>query len=144
MSFQYSSFQTSNLKSSLSSLIKPGHSHQCNLKNRSGLITPQLTDDFISLHKKEEKTKSKTFTEDFKLKTDDLCTQKIIQESTQIIVHCKPMMNSTASKTLMKDTEHLSSLRPRDHNMCCFLHRGFSPSRPTGAFRGNHHPYFYR
>ena len=118
MSFQYSSFQTSNLKSSLSSLIKPGHSHQCNLKNRSGLITPQLTDDFISLHKKEEKTKSKTFTEDFKIKTDDLCTQKIIQESTQIIVHCKPMMNSTASKTLMK--EYSESNRYKEDKLILF------------------------
>ena len=43
------------------------------------------------------------FNEDFKLKVDELCTQKIIQESTEMIVYCKPMMNSAASKTLMKE-----------------------------------------
>ena len=118
ISFQYSSFQTTNFKSKLFSLIKPSHSYQCNEINRSGLITPQLADDFISLHKKEEKTKSKTFTEDFKLKTDDLCTQKIIQESTQIIVHVKPMMNSTASKTLMK--EYSESNRYKDDKLILF------------------------
>ena len=118
MTLPYTSFQTSNLISNLSSSIKSGLNHKCNLKNRTGLITPQLTDDFISLHKKEEKTKSKTFTEDFKLKTDELCTQKIIQDSTQVIVHCKPMMNSTASKTLMK--EYSESKRYKDDKLILF------------------------
>jgi len=113
-----SSYQVSNLISSFSSLIKSGHNNKCGLKNRTGLITPQLTDDFISLHKKEEKTKSKTMTEDFKLKNDDLCTQKIIQDSTQVIVHCKPVMNSTVSKTLMK--EYSESKRYKDDKLILF------------------------
>ena len=113
-----SSYQVSNLISSFSSLIKSGHNNKCGLKNRTGLITPQLTDDFISLHKKEEKTKSKTMTEDFKLKNDDLYTQKIIQDSTQVIVHCKPVMNSTVSKTLMK--EYSESKRYKDDKLILF------------------------
>ena len=62
---------------------------KCNLKNKIGLITPQLTDDFTSLHKPIETEKSTTantnntnenITNNKTLKdfTTELCTKKII------------------------------------------------------------------
>ena len=140
ISFQYSSFQTTNFKSKLFSLIKPSHSYQCNEINRSGLITPQLADDFISLHKKEEKTKRQKFNEDFKLKVDELCTQKIIQESTEMIVYCKPMMNSAASKTLMK--EYSESKRYKDNKLNLFPSiKEFNKEKNTKNFNENNNNY---
>ena len=103
-----------NQKKSYNNQKKSYNIRKCNLKNKIGLITPQLTDDFTSLHKLIETEKSTTtntnntnenITNNKTLKdfTTELCTKKIITDSSQVIVQCKPMMNSTASKTLMKE-----------------------------------------
>jgi hypothetical protein len=117
------------LKDDLLNQKKTYNIHKCNLKNKIGLITPQLTDDFTSLHKPIETEKSTTtntnntnenITNNKTLKdfTAELCTKKIITDSSQVIVQCKPMMNSTASKTLMK--EYSESKRYKEDKLILF------------------------
>ena len=103
------------LKDSLTFQNKTYANRKCNIRNKIGLITPQITDDFNSLHKEidldknslttntNENNTNKNTSKDFVIKTAELCTKKIISDSTQVIVQCKPMMNSTASKTLVKE-----------------------------------------
>lgn len=117
------------LKDDLLNQKKSYNIRKCNLKNKIGLITPQLTDDFTSLHKPIETEKSTTtntnntnenITNNKTLKdfTTELCTKKIITDSSQVIVQCKPMMNSTASKTLMK--EYSESKRYKEDKLILF------------------------
>ena len=125
--------KSSNLKDDLMLQKKTHNNRRCNIKNKIGLITPQMTDDFISLHKRIESEKSTTTntnlnlnlnntnrnpSKDFCIKTAELCTQKIISDSSQIIVQCKPMMNSTASKTLVK--EYSESKRYKEDKLILF------------------------
>ena len=133
MSIIYNKDKSSNLKDDLMLQKKSYNNRRCNIKNRIGLITPQMTDDFISLHKRIESEKStttntnsilninntnKNTSKDFCIKTAELCTQKIISDSSQIIVQCKPMMNSTASKTLVK--EYSESKRYKEDKLILF------------------------
>ena len=133
MSLIYNQDKSSNLKDDLMLQKKSYNNRRCNIKNRIGLITPQMTDDFISLHKRIESEKStttntnsilninntnKNTSKDFCIKTAELCTQKIISDSSQIIVQCKPMMNSTASKTLVK--EYSESKRYKEDKLILF------------------------
>ena len=133
MSIIYNQDKSSNLKDDLMLQKKSYNNRRCNIKNRIGLITPQMTDDFISLHKRIESEKStttntnsilninntnKNTSKDFCIKTAELCTQKIISDSSQIIVQCKPMMNSTASKTLVK--EYSESKRYKEDKLILF------------------------
>ena len=117
------------LKDDLLNQKKSYNIRKCNLKNKIGLITPQLTDDFTSLHKPIETEKSTTantnntnenITNNKTLKdfTTELCTKKIITDSSQVVVQCKPMMNSTASKTLMK--EYSESKRYKEDKLILF------------------------
>ena len=120
-----------NLKSDLMLQNKSYNNRKCNLKNKIGLITPQLTDDFTSLHRRIESEKSattntitnenttnKNTSKDFCIKTAELCTKKVISDSSQVIVQCKPMMNSTASKTLIK--EYSESKRYKEDKLILF------------------------
>ena len=129
MSLIYNPLKQSNLKDDLMHQIKSYANRKCNLKNKIGLITPQLTDDFTSLHKPIETEKSTTantnntnenITNNKTLKdfTTELCTKKIITDSSQVVVQCKPMMNSTASKTLMK--EYSESKRYKEDKLILF------------------------
>ena len=129
MSLIYNPLKQSNLKDDLMHQIKSYANRKCNLKNKIGLITPQFTDDFISLHKRIETENSattntneintnKNSSEDFCIKTAELCTKKIISDSSQVIVQCKPMMNSTASKTLVK--EYSESRRYKEDKLILF------------------------
>ena len=118
------------LKDSLTFQNKSYANRKCNIKNRIGLITPQMTDDFISLHKNidieknslttntNENNTNKNSSKDFVIKTAELCTKKIISDSTQVLVQCKPMMNSTASKTLIK--EYSESKRYKEDKLILF------------------------
>ena len=118
------------LKESLTFQNKSYANRKCNIKNRIGLITPQMTDDFISLHKNidleknslttntNENNTNKNSSKDFVIKTAELCTKKIISDSTQVLVQCKPMMNSTASKTLIK--EYSESKRYKEDKLILF------------------------
>ena len=129
MSLIYNPLKQSNLKDDLMHQIKSYANRKCNLKNKIGLITPQFTDDFISLHKRIETENSattntneintnKNSSEDFCIKTAELCTKKIISDSSKVIVQCKPMMNSTASKTLVK--EYSESRRYKEDKLILF------------------------
>ena len=120
----------SSLKESLTFQNKSYANRKCNIRNRIGLITPQMTDDFVSLHKKidleknslttntNENNTNKNSSKDFVIKIAELCTKKIISDSTQVIVQCKPMMNSTASKTLIK--EYSESKRYKEDKLILF------------------------
>ena len=121
--------KNTDLKEGLMNQIKSYANRKCNIKNKIGLITPQITDDFISLHKRVELEKSSTTntnenntnknsSKDFCIKTVELCTKKIISDSSQVIVQCKPMMNSTASKTLVK--EYSESKRYKEDKLILF------------------------
>ena len=131
MSLAYNPVKNPHLKSDLMLQNKSYNNRKCNLKNKIGLITPQMTDDFTSLHKRLESEKSATTNtltnenktnknseKDFCVKTAELCTKKIISDSSQVIVHCKPMMNSTASKTLIK--EYAESKRYKEDKLVLF------------------------
>ena len=133
MSLIHNQDKSCNLKDDLMLQKKTHNNRRCNIKNKIGLITPQMTDDFISLHKRIESEKSTTTntnsnlnlnntnrnpSKDFCIKTAELCTQKIISDSSQIIVQCKPMMNSTASKTLVK--EYSESKRYKEDKLILF------------------------
>ena len=118
------------LKDSLTFQNKSYANRKCNIRNKIGLITPQITDDFNSLHKEidldknslttntNENNTNKNTSKDFVIKTAELCTKKIISDSTQVIVQCKPMMNSTASKTLVK--EYSESKRYKEDKLILF------------------------
>ena len=129
MSFLSQQENNSFLKADLLNQMKSYNNRKCNLKNKIGLITPQLTDDFSSLHKPIESEKSYTTntnntnenkTNKFSSRdfTAEICTKKIITDSSEVIVQCKPMMNSTASKTLMK--EYSESKRYKEDKLILF------------------------
>ena len=102
--------KSSNLKDDLMLQKKSYNNRRCNIKNRIGLITPQMTDDFISLHKRIELEKSSTTntnenktnknsSKDFCIKTAELCTKKIISDSYEFEKKAKEKWNLSKRET---------------------------------------------
>ena len=93
---------------------------KCNIKNTLGIITPQTKDDFstnsfsLSRHKKNsqeksekgltnENTTNKTSSNIIPLNTNQLYIKKIKYDYSEILIPCKPILNITASKNIMKE-----------------------------------------
>ena len=102
------------------SSIKINPNRKCNLNNKNGIITPEMTDDFLSnslsttKDRKEipknnenalsnENTTNKTTSNINPLNTNPLYTKKIMYDYSEVLVPCKPSLNITASKILMKE-----------------------------------------
>ena len=114
------SYKTKNFDNNI--LIKVNNTRKCNIKNKIGIITPQITDDFlmnsyISINKNKlknenienaltnENTTNKTSVNinTLNLNQFNQCyIKKINYDSSEIIIPCKPMINSIVSKNLMK------------------------------------------
>ena len=98
-------------------IIKVNHNRKCELKNKFGIITPQLTDDFSinsfisNIKDKEtkeisltnENTIDKTSLNYITLDTKQLFTKKLMQDYHQIFVLSKPSLNVIESKQIVKD-----------------------------------------
>ena len=98
-------------------IIKVNHNRKCELKNKFGIITPQLTDDFSinsfisNIKDKEtkeisltnENTIDKTSSNYITLDTKQLFTKKLMQDYHQIFVLSKPSLNVIESKQIVKD-----------------------------------------
>jgi len=109
------SFPTNNLP------IKINKTRKCNIRNTLGIITPISKDDFstnclsLSKDKKEiiqvkiekglsnENTTNKTTSNVNPLNTNQLYTKKIMYDYSEILVPCKPSLNVTASKNIIKE-----------------------------------------
>ena len=109
------SFPTNNLP------IKINKARKCNIRNTLGIITPVSKDDFstnclsLSKDKKEiiqvkiekglsnENTTNKTTSNVNPLNTNQLYTKKIMYDYSEILVPCKPSLNVTASKNIIKE-----------------------------------------
>ena len=100
--------------------IKLNNKRICNLRNKMGIITPQITDDFlmnsfISANKNKNKeeniefaltnenTTNKSTSNNPLNNSNQLYTKKINYDYKVTTIPCKPNLNSTTSKTLMKE-----------------------------------------
>ena len=100
--------------------IKLNNRRICNLRNKMGIITPQITDDFlinsfISANKNKNKeeniefaltnenTTNKSTSNNPLNNSNQLYTKKINYDYKVTTIPCKPNLNSTTSKTLMKE-----------------------------------------
>ena len=87
------------------------NARKCNIKNKIGIITPKISNDFSknsfnNIYKiKLQNTiiNNENNINNSSLYSNKEYIKKINYDSSEIMIHCKPMLNSTASKTLMKE-----------------------------------------
>ena len=96
-------------------LIQGNNNKKCHIKSKIGIITPQMSDDFftnsfLSTQKDRENLERNEITMENentinKVKPDpnQRYTKKIMYDFSEILVPTKPILNSTASKTLVKE-----------------------------------------
>ena len=109
---------SNNEKTLLNNLpLKVNHALKCNLKNKFGIITPQITDDFLTspyISDKESKentekdltnknTTNKTSSNRIPLNENQSYTKKVMYDYSEVIIPCNPNLNIRASKAIMKD-----------------------------------------
>lgn len=125
-------FYNSNLKENLSNKentllndlsFNVNHPFKCNLKNKFGIITPQITDDFladsfISTNKDKESkeniekdlanenTTNKTYSNKIPLNENQSYIKKIMYDYSETLIPCKPNLNIAASKAIIKEYSH--------------------------------------
>ena len=116
-------------------LINVNHNRKCDLKNRFGIITPQLTEDFsinsfISNIKDKdskeitqnaltnENTTNKTSSNKLTLNNNQSFTKRVMHDYSKIIPSSKPNLNITTSKQIIK--EYSTSKRYKEDKLILF------------------------